>query len=72
MKSGLFDFKEKILPFIKNNKKKIIWISSVAVIILATVIGCAIYVSHKVIEPISHTAINFSVFLRLSPCKVHT
>ena len=28
--------------------------------------------SHKVIEPISHTAINFSVFLRLSPCKVPT
>ncbi len=45
MNKGLFDFKEKILPFIKNNKKKIIWISSVAVIIMATVIGCAIYVN---------------------------
>lgn len=45
MKEKLNELKEKLLPFLKKHKKKIIWIGSVAIVIIAIVIGCALYLN---------------------------
>lgn len=45
MKKKLNELFNKALCFLKKNKKKVIWIGSASILVLSTVIGCAIYVN---------------------------
>ena len=45
MKGKLIELKKKILPFIEKHKKKLIVLSSAIIVLMAIVIGCAVYVN---------------------------
>ena len=69
MKREHTDMKEKFLSFFKDHRKTVIWISSVTLVVLLAVIGCAVYLNDY--YPADHEAIS-EYAAALAPCVSYT